>query len=412
MEETAIDSNVFLQYLTYYLKMQIYFNKGTSNNKAFDACVTMHNMYKRIENKKQECLIEADETTVRRCYKRFNLVLKIDENGYPIDITNKNHQLNMVNLLGHPSLYDGNLESMISYCESNKINIFRGVHLNFFIQEGEQQLLVWHYTRLLFFVSQLLISQVEPDEDPDDPDTVKRMELFDASFELFEEILEIISSIDKKLNYADSMTKDKLLKKMLVEDIVLSNNTSQASEEVKKLLNSNGIDADNPLISMVDKISSKLDLKKITKGNILNNFREIAQSVVKDVGEDVCSDPQNMMNMFTALKSVSNNVINNSGEDAVPENLKNMLRMFNGLDSSNISSETPANILSTFGQVLDVDEHGNVNESGEAGAGANAAANLSEEDLLNRIALSINNGPTDSNNSSIMGSIMSQIVGQ
>ena len=87
--ENIINNKTFIKYLTYYLKMGIYVNKGIPKEQEpiLDRCIKLYNQYKTIEISAKQS--DEDEVSIRKCQKRLNLVLKIDDESYPVDIRKK-----------------------------------------------------------------------------------------------------------------------------------------------------------------------------------------------------------------------------------------------------------------------------------------------------------------------------------
>src|SRR6056297_1680690 len=106
--ENIVNISTFVHYLTYYIKMGIFINKGTDKDDILEKTIKLYNKYKSIENNKN--ISDKDETLVRKCSKRLNLILKIDDKNEPINIRNKENQTRMIHLDPHPSLLNGNFE--------------------------------------------------------------------------------------------------------------------------------------------------------------------------------------------------------------------------------------------------------------------------------------------------------------
>ncbi|AEX61549.1 hypothetical protein c7_L486 [Megavirus courdo7] len=156
-----INIGMFIQHLTYYLKISIYINKGTTKDSTLEKCINVYNKLKEIESSKE--ISSDDETYVRRCLKRLNLVLKVDDQDKPIDIRVKENQLKMTYFAGHSSLSDNTLESMILHATKYDIKILSDVPIIFILRESKYRELLWQYTRSLFYISQMIITKTDSD---------------------------------------------------------------------------------------------------------------------------------------------------------------------------------------------------------------------------------------------------------
>src|SRR5438045_9781928 len=113
---TDITIGTFIQYLTYYLQLSIYVNKGTEDNVLLERCIKLYNKCKKIEVTEEE-IDSADEVFIRKMLKRFNLVLKVDINGNPVNISDKSNQTKILELNCHESLLGNSMKEMIEYAK-------------------------------------------------------------------------------------------------------------------------------------------------------------------------------------------------------------------------------------------------------------------------------------------------------
>ncbi|MEM3062417.1 MAG: hypothetical protein QW303_02575, partial [Nitrososphaerota archaeon] len=230
-----VNIGTFIKFLTYYLKLGIYANKDKASflseeakplkdqaivlsedvkkGNILEKCIKLYNKYKLIETSKK--ISREDETVIRKCLKRFNLVLKIDSDGKPINIRDKKNQLRMVYLKEHSSISKDDVESMIEHAINYKINILVGVPLTFILCDGKYKKLSWQYTRALFYITQLLISNVGKEER--DKNANFKQEVFDDAAQKLEVILENISKIENEIKINQAMSLDEFLNNKLVK---------------------------------------------------------------------------------------------------------------------------------------------------------------------------------------------------
>ena len=237
-EETnsIITIGTFIQYLTYYIKMGIYVNKGTDDDALLERCIKLYNKYKKLEA--SDTIIgvgEINESFVRKCIKRLNLILKVDDDLNPIDIRDKSNQAKIISLKPHPSLESGNLKEMIKYAKKNKIDILTNISLSCMIKPGKNQKLLWLYTRALFYISQIILSNPNPNASLDDPMVQFKNNIWEESLVHFSSILEQIESLEETTTLNKSMALDCFLKNKLIKTGINEENITTAKNEVKEI---------------------------------------------------------------------------------------------------------------------------------------------------------------------------------
>lgn len=319
--EDIINISTFIQHLTYYIKIGIYINKGSTDEVVLDRCINLYNKYKTIEASTEEN--SENEIYVRRCLKRLNLILKVDENNKPIDVSQKENQLKMISLRPHPSIIKNDLKSMVEYATKNKINILTSVPLMFFLKENKYQEMLWQYTRSLFFISQLLISK----SDVNDFNLVKK-NVYDESMQQMEHILVSIADIDQKMKLNQLLALDKFLNVKLVKTGINETNVNEARQEVKNIFIKKGIGEDVPMDRMIDSIADKLTSSDFSSGNFLQSMFGIAKDVADEVKGDMEGDPNKFQNTIGAITQVFQDVMEDGSKngDKMPPELKNMFQ--------------------------------------------------------------------------------------
>ena len=334
--EDIVNIETFIQHLTYYIKIGIYINKGTDKDTILERCIKLYNKYKTIEGSKDD-ITDEDEIFVRKCLKRLNLVLKIDSEGNPIDIRTKENQLKMAYFEGHPSLINNDLPGMLEYATKHNITILSEIPLMFILRESKYQELLWQYTRSLFYISQLLITRVSPDADPNDKFIIAKKQIFDHSLEQFGEILETITETEEKIKLNQVLTVDKFLNSNLIK--INGKKVSEAREEVKEIFKKKGLGVDNSMTKMIDLISDKLTNINSGNGNILQNMFGIAQSVAMEMKSDLENDPEKFQSTIGDITEVFQEAIDDSDKNgqAVPSELKNMFNTI--LSASGVNGE-------------------------------------------------------------------------
>jgi hypothetical protein len=354
--ENAINIGTFVQYLTYYIKMGIYINKGTENDKCLERCIKTYNKYKLIEASKE--ISEEDEIFVRKCLKRMNLILKIDDDNKPVDIRKKENQLKMIFLKGHPSLETDDLDAMIEYASAHEITIMTDIPLTFMLKKCDHQLLVWEYTRLLFYISQLLVSKVSPGADPTNPTIAAKKEVFDSASIQLETILEKISDLEQNMQINKMMVLDQFLNSKLVKTGITDKNVDEARNEVKEIFNKKGLGDNNSMTKMIDLISDQLVNVDLSKGNIIESMFGIAKSVAEEMRGDLQNDPEKFQKTVGTIVEVFQEATNNPNNQGapIPAELKNV---FDGLLSNipQANGQSEMNVEPSAEEINDALEH-------------------------------------------------------
>lgn len=338
--QNVINNGTFLKYLTYYLKLGIYVNKGTSDDKLLERCIKMYNKYKEIET--NEKITESEETYIRKCQKRLNLVLKIDENSNPVDIKKKENQLKMLYFKCHPYLSENNMADMIKYIASHDIYILSGIPLLFMLNQSKYQELIWQCTRALFYITQILISKNHPGTNQNYNSVIFKRRIFDDAAEKLETILIDMAQIEEKIKLDKIMAVDVFLNNKLIKGGITKKKVENASKEVKKIFNNKGIGADGSMGKMIDSITEKLTNIDLSNGNILQNMYSIARNVAGEMEGDLQGNPEKFQSTIGAITEVFRDAVDNSDGDGrvIPAELKNMFDTVLSLNAKENPSET------------------------------------------------------------------------
>lgn len=323
--EGIINIGTFIEQLTHYIKIGIFINKGVSSDKnhILDKCINLHNKLKNIEGSKE--ISPEEETYVRRCIKRFNLVLKVNPDQSPIDIKDKENQRKMITFQEHSSLTDNDINSMITYSSKYNINIFSDVPLTFILREGKYQQLLWQYTRSLFYISQVIISKVESKADMNNPVNVYKKNIVDSSMKKLEDILSTIAEIEDSIELEKIMSLDQFLKSKLSNIKISNNQIDEAKAEFKEMFNKKGITGNDAISRMIDSITGKLDTINSGQGNILQNIVGIAQSVASEMRGEIENNPESIKTTLAAVTDIFKEATVNSNENEnIPPELKNI----------------------------------------------------------------------------------------
>lgn len=357
--ENIIKIETFLDYLTYYLKLIVYTNKGTSNDKLLEFCISLHNKIKTNEIDESK----RDIDFVRRLLKRLNLSLKVDSKNQPINISNKENQTIIFKLLGHKSLYDDNLEEMMNYIKNHDLIIITNLPLRFIFTDVKYRDLLWQYTRLLFFTSQFLLSKHEKNNENSDG-----YQAYHESINFIESVLNLITLSENKHKINNILAADYFITNKLSNVNINENNVNEANLEVKRLFNKQG--GNDSMSKMIDSISSKLTQTDLNNGNITKNIIGIAKNIAMEVKDEIGTNPDKLQETIGTITNVLKDIMSNGNMDEIPSGLKGILNNFvSTTNNPTVDNTELINELGVFAMAngLDKDELLNnmINNQGE-----------------------------------------------
>jgi len=329
--ENIINIGSFIKQLTAYLKICVYINKGTSQDIILERCIRLYNKYKTIENALE--INQQDEIFVRKCLKRFNLSLKVNPDGTPVDIRDKANQVKIIFLAGHPALSSDTLSDLLSYIGTNKVDVLAGIPLSFILKPGTHQGLLWQYTRSLFYFSQLILSKGRSDEQTN----ALKQDIFDTSSNLLEEILVKIAELENVAKMDQVLALDNFLNSKLIKTGITKASVGDANKEVKEIFAKKGLGGNNAMTKMIDSISGKLADVDLSNGNIMQCMFGIAQNVADELRGDLAADPDGFQNTLGAITEVFQDAMNESAKNGeeIPSELKGMLGSFMNMNPTN-----------------------------------------------------------------------------
>uniref|UniRef100_A0A6C0LR20 Uncharacterized protein n=1 Tax=viral metagenome TaxID=1070528 RepID=A0A6C0LR20_9ZZZZ len=314
--EQIITNGTFVEYLTYFLKIGIYANKGTTNEDILEKSIKIFNKFKTIETTKK--ISDNDQSLVRKCLKRLNLILKLDDDYNPLDVKIKNHQANILRYKVHSSISNDSLDEMIIWAEKDKFHIITGIPMTFMLKEGCYQELLWQHVRLLFYISQILISNTK------NPTSLHEEVSKDAFLNL-EKVLLKISDLEEETKVNKIMSLDKFLNSKLLKTGINDKSLGEARQEIKGLFQKKGLGDNISMNKMIDAISGKMGEIDFTKGNIIQSVMGIAQHVSNEVQTDFQNDPEGFRGTLGALTDVFKELISDPNNNDIPNELKEIV---------------------------------------------------------------------------------------
>lgn len=315
--EDIVNIRTFVSQLSSYIKICIYANKGTENDNMLNKNIRLYNKYKLMDVPEMQ---SADETFIKKCMVRLNLILKIDKDKNPIDIKVKENQLQLINLDGHDSLANNKINDMIEHATKHNIDILSGVPLTFYLIKGPYQTLLWQYTRSLYYMSQIYFTM-------NNANNATKKQIFDDASEKIIEILSMIEQLEDENKVKQLLALDVFLNNKLVKSGITESNIHGAKDEVKELFAKKGLGNNTAMSKMIDSISEKLSTIDLSNGNIMQCMFGIAQNVAEELRGDMENDPEALQNTFGAITEVFQDAMSNSAAngDEIPAELSGMM---------------------------------------------------------------------------------------
>lgn len=323
--EEIINVAAFIEHLIYYLKLTIYVNKGTNKDTVLEKCIQLHNRYKSIGSNISSD--PANEVLVRKCYKRFNLTLKVNADNTPVDIGLKENQLKMCCFEPHTSLIANDLDSMIAHAQEYNLCALPDVPLLFSLRESKYRSLLWQYTRSLFYISQLLVNK---------HNKTNSKQLTNQSTAQLEIILTNIATLEQELKVSHLMATDGFLMTKLIAD---SNSSAMnnAAADVKELFHKNGLSNNNVFDKILTSIPSKLDNVNLADANIFESIFSIANDIANEVKDDFEANPDGIQSALSAVTSLLKNYTNDTNNEfSAP--FHEISNMIGSLDFNNLTN--------------------------------------------------------------------------
>lgn len=315
--ENIINIRAFIEQLSTYLKICVLANKGTQHDVMLERTIKLCNKIQKIVGIDQ--ITSEDELFIRKTLKRFNLALKLDDNNYPVDIKDKENQYKLLSLREHPSLHNNNINEMLLYMSEHKICTFPNISLSFFLTENKYSELLWDHTRLLFYMTQFLLSK-NHNGNPE------KEQVFTTSSKFIEETLTTIADKESENNINKMLSLDNFLNSKIIKSGINATNVCDATNEVKGMFAKKGLNENNSMFKMIDLIAGKLEGADLAGGNIMQTMLGIAQNVAEELRGDLENDPAAFQSAIGAITEVFEDTMNNSStEGQVPSEIKGMM---------------------------------------------------------------------------------------
>lgn len=359
--EDIVSIKTFLQYFTHLLKLSIYANKGTTDDKTLERMISLHNKFKKIETETH--LTDENEKTIRLCIKRFNLVLKVDAELQPLNLSDKTIQLrildfNPVKFLS--SSKERNIKGIVGYGKKNKIDLFQKIPLAFILVQCRIQGLIWEHIRALFYISQMLFAGASSNDK-------KKQAIYDESLQYFASCLEKIEDIEKDYMVQRELELDDFLKNRLFKGKITDESIGIGIEEVKKIFAKRGLN-NNPIMDkLMTRIVEEFPNINMEGGNLLMNVKNIAENIASELLPELQNNPESLQTIISEIPNIVQDLIDQneeSGNNTSPE-LTGLLGLLKNVIAGDPSSnddiakihEQLGNMIGSDGQQVVLDEN-------------------------------------------------------
>lgn len=281
----AITLSSWMVWMEDYLCRCIWANKGTYAEEFLQNTIRVHNNLSKInmEEDLEPAQVEYTVKTVRR----FNLSFKVDQTGTLIDLSDSVARSGLPKWEGHPEL-TGEPDTLLE--ENTGPHPITGVPLSFLLENETHRLFLWHYTRYLWYTSQVLLLKKDLST------------FFDA-----EPILSYMDPIREGMD--QEMEGDPFLEGVLYDkDAAISKKTVKI---INKAFERHNISENDPLREVVTiivtELHSRKGFSKGLSGDTKKETMDIAQKVVKTLrgsGRKVGLNKNVMRKLTTILREI------------------------------------------------------------------------------------------------------------
>lgn len=343
-KDSIVNYRTYVQTVTQFLKMLIHVNKGTTDEILLEKLLQHCNQFNNLCANKQ--LTDEDVKLIRVSLKRINMLLKINSDGSIINMKDKTAQLRILEFNPHPSILDGNLKNFLEHISKYNMDLFQGVPLQTILRETKYRDLLWHHTRSIFFITQIILTN-------NSTDTMKNS-INNESLDNFTNVLEVIGLLEEQINLEKTTAMDEFLKSKIIRSGITEKTISSAKNEVKELFNKKGISGNNAMGKMIDSISSKLTDIDLANGNLIQTMMSIAQDVAGEMQNEVQGNPDGFKNTLGSVMEIFQETMQGSDADnSIPDELKTMFAgvkqvVDNRINGSDDNAEPDAELLANL----------------------------------------------------------------
>lgn len=226
----------------------------------------------------EHTLNETDEGYIRRAIKRFNLLLKVDDDGNRVDISNKDNQLKIATLDHNSAL--SSMDPGKFFTDCGDIELFSGLPVRI-IMESETDYKSFGFIVNTFLITEIILLRC----DSSHPEYEMRMERISNARRI------ILNTGNENLA---------LIEKAMGEINAEPNNINEAVESTKKMFSDAGLESCNKL---VESIGSKLS-NLPADGNFMSNVMTIASEVALQNGDaltELIQEPDKLHGIINSI---------------------------------------------------------------------------------------------------------------
>lgn len=344
--EELLTKNAFIERLTYYLKATVFINKGTTNEKMFKYAMSVHDRYKNIELRSETEISAEDDKEIRIIIKKINLSLKTNPDGTQFKITDPEKQLQMLTLPPHPSIPNDDIESMYDYAQSNTLQVIQKLPLVFSLRENKHRSLMWQYTRLLFYISQYVISEpiiasefVSESESDNEEKLQLKATIRAEAEEFIMTILKTVNELEACSGLESYLASDKFLSKRLVGVKINDKNIRGARDKLMEIFASHGVDLEGPMPKMVNAITDKMtDIDNI-EDNPLQSIIGIAKDISSGMQSEYAKNRDEFQDQIKLITKIFRETVSTADKEELTPELREIIESI-PISNENFGGET------------------------------------------------------------------------
>jgi hypothetical protein len=323
-----INRKAFLDRLTFSLKLSIHSNKGIENASLLERAVRTYNKYKKMETGDE--MTDTHKVDLEKLIRRINLILKIDDDGRPVDISKRESQVHAVRYNANPILFSSDPYQAIE--SGINVDLLTGIPISFFFKDSPLISLTWNYIRATYFISQYIktkgLTTVDNQHLARTGDSLTLSEAAEINLiDVLREIQRIkagMGNVDKLLS-GDSYLRNKLFNPKAVNKETIA----EASSEMKRLFDKQNPEKSSIFHEMIDRVTSRIEDVQNSDGNMFQNMMAVAQDITREMSGKV-QGQGSFEEIIGTVKAVFQESVEQHKEeaDSMPPELKSLVDKF------------------------------------------------------------------------------------
>lgn len=259
-----------------------------------------------------------DVKFIKVIIKRFNLLIKVDENGNPVDVNDKESQKNILNYKAPSSFYENDIEGITKTWKKHKNCIAKNIPLTLFLRDSPIRNYIWNVIKIVFYLSEGILSHD------------KYEDVYSDAVNNINSIVDENNKFNELLDVNRAIATDKFLKEKL--SCISKDDTQSARNMLISDLESKGVILSPIIIKVIDMITDVIENGGLdaSGGDIMGKITNIAQGIARslvDDGDNLSEgDVSGLMKVFEFFK--------NGSSFGIPPELMSMMGSFMSMKES------------------------------------------------------------------------------